>query len=120
MRQCKTLIEHWLDRIAGRRLPVRQGKAGIETGMAKPVLQLVSQRTVTAGKVENCEEGQARHMADMGVTMVGECEGQFRKLRLPGAEGQHVAVEQAARLTVQSACSGRVAGGLNGHGEPHL
>ena len=84
------------------------------------MLQLVSESTVAAGKVENREKGQPHHMADMGVTMVGECEGQFRKLRLAGAEGQHVAVEQTARLTVQSACSGRVAGGLNGHGEPHL
>lgn len=75
---------------------------------------------MSPGEIEQREMRKLDQMADMGVAVVGEREGQFAQLRLAGAEGEEVVVEQTPRIVVQPGCAKRLVERRNRHEIPHL
>lgn len=96
-------VECGFDRVADGGLPVRQGEPGVEPRELQPVAQPACQVGMSPGEIEQREMRKLDQMADMGVAVVGEREGQFAQLRLAGAEGEEVVVEQTPRIVVQPA-----------------
>ncbi len=80
-------------RLIHGRMPTRQRHCSIKTAFLQTQAQIARQRRIAIGQIGEGEFSQAHDMADMGMAVIGECEGQLDQMRRTDTKAQNILVE---------------------------